>query len=51
MVLEDRTGKNDPAFLTENMYKLLVAASKRPEIAVVIPTYYPSVLQIRAEVR
>ena len=50
MVLEDRTGKNDPAFLTENVAKFLAAASKRPEIAVVIPTYYPSVPQIRVEV-
>ena len=50
MVLEDRTGKNDPAFLSQNVYKFLAAAAKRPEIAVVIPTYYPSVPQLRAEV-
>jgi HAE1 family hydrophobic/amphiphilic exporter-1 len=50
MVLEDRTGKNDPAFLAQNVYKFLAAAGKRPEIAVVIPTYYPSVPQLRVEV-
>jgi HAE1 family hydrophobic/amphiphilic exporter-1 len=27
MVLEDRTGKNDPAFLTQNVYKFLAAAA------------------------
>ena len=50
MILEDRTGKNDPAFLTQNVDKFLAAASKRPEIALVIPTYYPSVPQIRVDV-
>lgn len=50
MVLEDRTGKNDPAFLTDNVQRFLTAASKRQEIAVVVPTYYPSVPQIRVEV-
>jgi hydrophobic/amphiphilic exporter-1 (mainly G- bacteria), HAE1 family len=50
MVLEDRTGKNEPTFLPKNVYKFLAAASKRPEIAVIIPTYYPSVPQIRVEV-
>ena len=50
MVLEDRTGKNDAAFLSQNVYKFLAAAGKRPEIAVVIPTYYPSVPQLRVEV-
>jgi len=50
MVLEDRTGKNDPAFLTQNVGNFLAATSKRPEIAVVIPTYYPSVPQLRVEV-
>jgi len=50
MVLEDRTGKNDSTFLAQNVYKFLAAAAKRPEIAVVIPTYYPSVPQLRVEV-
>ena len=50
MVLEDKTGKSDPAFLTQNVYKYLTAAGKRPEIATIIPTYYPSVPQIRVEV-
>jgi HAE1 family hydrophobic/amphiphilic exporter-1 len=49
MVLEDRSGKNDSAFLTRNVGKFLAATSKRPEIAVVIPTYYPSVPQLRVE--
>jgi HAE1 family hydrophobic/amphiphilic exporter-1 len=50
MVLEDRTGKNDAAFLTQNVDKFLAATGKRPEIAAVIPTYYPSVPQIHVEV-
>jgi HAE1 family hydrophobic/amphiphilic exporter-1 len=50
MVLEDRSGKSDPAFLTGNLYKYLGAISKRPEIAAAIPTYYPAVPQLYVDV-
>jgi HAE1 family hydrophobic/amphiphilic exporter-1 len=49
-VLEDRTGKNDQQFLTANLGKFLGALSKRPEIAIAIPTYFPAVPQLFAEV-
>ena len=49
-VLEDRTGKNDNAFLTANLGKFLGALSKHPEIAVAIPTYYPAVPQLYVDV-
>jgi HAE1 family hydrophobic/amphiphilic exporter-1 len=50
MVLEDRSGKADPAFLTGNLYKFLGAISQRPEIAAAIPTYYPAVPQLFVDV-
>jgi HAE1 family hydrophobic/amphiphilic exporter-1 len=49
-VLEDRTGKNDQQFLTENLGKYLGALGKRKEIAIAIPTYFPAVPQLFAEV-
>ena len=49
-VLEDRSGKNDQQFLTQNLGKYLGALAKRREIAVAIPTYFPSVPQLFAEV-
>jgi HAE1 family hydrophobic/amphiphilic exporter-1 len=49
-VLEDRSGKSDPMFLTMNLGKFLGALQKRPEIAVAIPTYYPAVPQLYADV-
>jgi HAE1 family hydrophobic/amphiphilic exporter-1 len=50
MVLEDRSGNADPAFLTGNLYKFLGALSKRPEIAAAIPTYFPAVPQLYVDV-
>ncbi len=50
LVLEDRSGGSDPNFLTTNLYKFLGAASKRPEIAAAIPTYYPAVPQLYVDV-
>jgi HAE1 family hydrophobic/amphiphilic exporter-1 len=50
MVLEDRSGKADPAFLTTNLYNYLGAISKLPEIAAAIPTYYPAVPQLYVDV-
>ena len=50
MVLEDRSGKDDAQFLTQNIYAFLGAVSKRPEIAAAIPSYLPAVPQIYADV-
>ncbi len=50
MILEDRSGKDDPQFLTQNIYAFLGAAATRPEIAAAIPSYLPAVPQIYADV-
>jgi HAE1 family hydrophobic/amphiphilic exporter-1 len=50
LVLEDRSGNADPSFLTNNLYKFLGAAGKRPEIAAAIPTYFPAVPQLYVDV-
>ncbi|MGC9200135.1 MAG: efflux RND transporter permease subunit [Acidobacteriaceae bacterium] len=50
MVLEDRSGDNNPNFLTANLYKYLGAISRRPEIAVAIPSYFPAVPQLYVDV-
>jgi HAE1 family hydrophobic/amphiphilic exporter-1 len=50
MILQDRSGNDDPAFLTSNVRAFLGAVAKRPEIAAAIPSYLPSVPQIYAEV-
>jgi HAE1 family hydrophobic/amphiphilic exporter-1 len=50
MVVEDQSGKDDPAFLTQNLYAYLGALQKRPEIAAAIPSYLPAVPQLYAEV-
>ena len=50
MILQDRTGKDDPSFLTKNLGAFLAAASKRPEIAAAIPSYLPAVPQLYADV-
>ncbi len=49
MVLEDRSGGTQQ-FLTQNLFKFIQAASKRPEIASVIPSYLPQVPQLYADV-
>jgi HAE1 family hydrophobic/amphiphilic exporter-1 len=49
-VLEDRTGRNDQQFLTANLGKFLGALGKRREIAIAIPTYFPAVPQLFADV-
>ena len=49
-VLEDRSGGNDPQFLTAEVCKFLGALGKRPEIAAAIPTYYPAVPQLYVDV-
>jgi hydrophobic/amphiphilic exporter-1 (mainly G- bacteria), HAE1 family len=50
MVLEDRSGIDDPATLTKNVFGFLGALSKRPEIAAAIPSYQPAVPQLYADV-
>ncbi|HTV81007.1 MAG TPA: multidrug efflux RND transporter permease subunit [Acidobacteriaceae bacterium] len=50
MILEDRSGNDNPNFLTRNVYKFLAALSKRPEIAAAIPSYMPAVPQLYADV-
>ncbi len=50
MILEDRSGGDDPTVLAKNVFAFLGAASKRPEIAAVIPSYQPAVPQLYADV-
>ena len=50
MVIEDRSGVDDPTTLTKNLFGFLGALSKRPEIAVAIPSYQPAVPQLYADV-
>jgi HAE1 family hydrophobic/amphiphilic exporter-1 len=49
-ILEDRSGSDDPANLTRNVFTFLGAFSKRPEIAAAIPSYQPAVPQLYADV-
>jgi HAE1 family hydrophobic/amphiphilic exporter-1 len=50
LMIEDRSGSDNPAFLTKNLYAFLGAASKRKEIAAAIPSYLPAVPQLYADV-
>jgi HAE1 family hydrophobic/amphiphilic exporter-1 len=50
MILQDRSGNDDPKFLANNVSAFLGAISKRPEIAAAIPGYLPAVPQLYAEV-
>jgi len=50
MILQDRSGNDDPTFLTKNVYAFLGAASKRKEIAAAVPSYLPAVPQLYADV-
>jgi HAE1 family hydrophobic/amphiphilic exporter-1 len=50
MILQDRSGNDDPKFLATNVSAFLGAISKRPEIAAAIPSYLPAVPQLYAEV-
>src|ERR1017187_8594715 len=49
-MLEDRSGKQDTSFLTQNLDKFMDAARKRPEIAGIMTTYLPSVPQVFVKV-
>ncbi len=50
MILQDRSGNDDPTFLTKNLGVYLGALSKRPEIAAAVPSYLPAVPQLYADV-
>ena len=50
MILQDRSGNDDPTFLTRNVFAFLGAVSKRPEIAAAVPSYLPAVPQLYADV-
>ncbi len=50
MIMQDRSGNDDPTFLTKNVFAFLGAVSKRPEIAAAIPSYLPAVPQLYADV-
>ncbi len=50
IMLEDRSGAQDMAFLTENLNKFMAAAKKRPELTGLITTYLPDVPQIYVKV-
>jgi HAE1 family hydrophobic/amphiphilic exporter-1 len=45
-VLEDRSGAQDPGFLTRNLEAFMAAARRRPEIAMITTTALPSVPQL-----
>ena len=50
MVIEDRSGKDDPEILTKNLTTYLGAISKLPEIAAAQPSYSPAVPQVFVDV-
>jgi hydrophobic/amphiphilic exporter-1 (mainly G- bacteria), HAE1 family len=50
MILEDRTGSDDPMTLTKNVFTFLGALKQRPEIGVAIPSFEPAVPQLYAAV-
>ena len=50
MVIEDRSGNDDPTALTKNLYAYLAALGKRKEIAAAVPSYLPAVPQLYADV-
>jgi HAE1 family hydrophobic/amphiphilic exporter-1 len=50
MILQDRSGNDEPKFLSNNVTTFLGAVSKRTEIAGAFPSYLPAVPQLYAEV-
>jgi hydrophobic/amphiphilic exporter-1 (mainly G- bacteria), HAE1 family len=50
MVVEDRSGSDDPVTLTKSVFAFMGALKGRPEIGAVIPSYQPAVPQIFADV-
>src|SRR5262249_49425738 len=49
-MLEDRSGRQDMSFLSQNVDAFMEAARKRPELAGVTTTFLPNVPQIRVNV-
>jgi HAE1 family hydrophobic/amphiphilic exporter-1 len=49
-ILQDRSGRDDPAFLTKNLGIYLAALKSHPEIAAAIPSYQPAVPELYASV-
>jgi HAE1 family hydrophobic/amphiphilic exporter-1 len=49
-MLEDRSGKQGSAYLTENLNKFMDAARKRPELGGLLTTYLPNVPQVYVKV-
>ena len=50
MVVEDRSGKDDPDILTKNLMTYLGAISKLPEVAAALPSYSPAAPQLYVKV-
>ena len=50
VMLEDRSGSQNPAYLTENLNKFMAAARQRKELAGLITTYLPEVPQVYVKV-
>jgi hydrophobic/amphiphilic exporter-1 (mainly G- bacteria), HAE1 family len=50
MVLEDRSGSDDPMTLTKNVMTFLGALKQRPEIGAAVPSFEPAVPQLFAAV-
>ncbi|MDB6019161.1 MAG: Transporter, hydrophobe/amphiphile efflux family [Pedosphaera sp.] len=49
-MLEDRSGRQDLSYLTQNLDKFMAAAKKRPELSGLSTTHLPNVPQIFAKV-
>ena len=49
-ILEDRSGKQDLSYLSQNLDKFMEAARKRPEISGLLTTYLPAVPQVFVKV-
>ncbi len=49
-ILEDRSGKQDVSFLTQNVEKFMAAAKKRPELTGLSTTHLPAVPQVFVKV-
>jgi hydrophobic/amphiphilic exporter-1 (mainly G- bacteria), HAE1 family len=50
MILEDRSGSDDPMTLTKNVMTFLGALKQRPEIGAAVPSFEPAVPQLFAAV-
>ncbi len=50
LMLENRSGNDNPAYLTKNLRKFLGALEKQPEIGGALPSYLPAVPQLYVKV-